>query len=165
MICSDHQSEAPPLPPYPFNDDKISMPPIGHIEEKLGNALATLRQVDTVIRHLPRADWHLEACLRIHEMGELTHDALGDKAIVARRMWIPPSPPPDLQTHLHTASSSGAQGVSSETPFQRRSVLGLIVANAFDREQEIEFVITKHLEVLSKPDGVVLAESDSRSER
>ena len=47
---------------------------------------------------------------------------------------------------------------------QRRSVLGLIVANAVDREQDVEFVITKHLEVLPKPDGVVLAESDSPSE-
>ena len=47
---------------------------------------------------------------------------------------------------------------------QWRSVLGLIAANAFGRGQEIEFVITKHLEVLTKPDGVVLAESDSRSE-
>ena len=65
MVDSDHQSEAPRLPPYPVNEDEISMPPIGHIEEKLGNVLATLRQVDTVIRHLPRADWHDEACRRI----------------------------------------------------------------------------------------------------
>ena len=76
MVGSDHHAESPQPPPYPFDDDKISMPPIGHIEEKLGNALATLRQVDTVIRHLPRADWHDEACRRIYEMEELTHDAL-----------------------------------------------------------------------------------------
>ena len=33
MVRSDHQSETPPLPLYPFNDDQISMPPVGHIEE------------------------------------------------------------------------------------------------------------------------------------
>ena len=48
---------------------------------------------------------------------------------------------------------------------QRRSVLGLIVVNAFNREQVIEFVITKYLEMLPKEVGFVLAESDSRSER
>ena len=115
MVDSDHQSEAPRLPPWPVNEDQISMPPIGHIEEKLGNVLATLRQVDTVIRHLPRADWHDEACRRIHEMDELTHDALGDKAFVPRRQWIPPSPLPVQQTHLHGSASSGTQGGVSST--------------------------------------------------
>jgi len=86
------------------------MPPIGHVVEKLGNALAILRQVDTVIRHLPRADWHDEARRRIHEMEELTHDALGDTAFIARRKWIPPLPLPEMHTHLHASASSGTQG-------------------------------------------------------
>ena len=115
MVDSDHQSEAPRLPPYPVNEDEISMPPIGHIEEKLGNLLATLRQVDEVIRHLRRADWHDEACRRIYEMEELTYDALGDKAFIARRKWIPPSPLPELQTHVHAAASSGTQSGAPST--------------------------------------------------
>ena len=115
MDDSDHESEDPPLPPYPAKEEEISMPPIGHVEEKLGHVLAILIEVDTVIRHSPCADWHLEACSRIHELEELTHDALGDKAFVARRKWIPPSPLPDLQTHLHTAASSGTQGSAPST--------------------------------------------------
>ena len=115
MDDSDHQSEAPRPPPNPVNEDEISMPPIGHIEEKLGNLLATLRQVDEVIRHLPRAAWHDEACRRIYEMEELTYDALGDKAFIARRKWIPPSPLPELQTQVPAAASTGTRSGAPST--------------------------------------------------
>ena len=115
MVDSDHQSEAPQLPPWPVNEDQISMPPICHIEEKLMYLLATLRHVDEAIRHSRRADWHHEACRRIYDMEKLTYDALGDTAFIPRRKWIPPSPLPDLQTQLHTAASSGTQGGAPST--------------------------------------------------
>ena len=115
MVDSDHQSEAPRLPPWPVNEDQISMPPIGHIEEKLGNVLAALGELDTTIRHMPRTEWHDEACRRIHVMKELTRDALVDKAFVPRRRWIPPSPLPVQQTHLLGSASSWTQGGVSST--------------------------------------------------
>ena len=117
MEDSGRESVDPPLPPYPAKEEEISLPPIGHVEEKLGEVLARLTRVDNVIRHLPWTEWHVEACFRIHEMQELTHDALGDKAFVARRMWVPPPPRPVLRSQLHTASSSRAQG---DAPFIRR---------------------------------------------
>ena len=48
---------------------------------------------------------------------------------------------------------------------QRRSALGLIVVNAFTRVHACEFIVPKYLEMLSMSLGLVLAESDSRSER